>query len=456
MDLNDKNLWEDLLLAIEESSVVPIVGGGLLTVDSPNGPRLFHQLVAGELAKELKVPTVSLRRDFETNDVVCAYDRFHGDPSVINSTVVRIVKNLKIPVPDPLRWLAEIPNFRLFISTTMDTLLEDAITSVRGRPPAVASFPATSKLIDYDDATLEQQGSMVFQILGRISALPKFAVTEGQMLEQMHDFMTGKARPERLIEKLQQSHLLVLGVEFPDWLARFLLRLARAQALWAPREMMEIIADSRSSQSEFASFLFHFSPLRSHIFMGGSPVDFVRELNRQWLARHPKSAAPSPVPSAEVEPPAAMSGGSVFISYAHEDRPAAFHLADALSAKGLEVWVDRRLNCGDDYNRIIERHIRECCAFVAVISRNTQNDDDHYWRRERYQAVERNKSFFGADRPFLFPVVVDDIPMDALTEVRSRLFERTALYALAGEPSVSLVQQLDLAQKAYRKQFSRV
>ncbi len=456
MNLTDKNLWEDLLIAIEEGQVVPIVGRELLIVDSGQGPRPYHQIVAERLAAELKVPADHLpKKGYETNDVVCAYDKFHGDHSEIDKTVVRIIKNLKVPVPEPLRQLAEIPKFQLFVSTTVDTLLEEAIAAVRGRPPATVSFPATSSLIDLDEALMEKNGALVFQILGRVSSLPKFAVSEGQMVEQMHDFMTGKGRPDKLIDKLQQSHLLVLGVDFPDWLARFLLRLARDKALWDSRQMMEIFADSRSMQNEFAAFLRHFSPLNSHVFTDGTPVDFVRELNRMWFERNPKSAAPQPRVSENAEQPAPMSGGSVFISYAKEDREAAFNLADRLIEHDLEVWVDRRLKAGDDFGRLIERHIRECCAFVPVISRNTQNDDDRYWRIEWNQAVKRAEGYFGTDRPFLFPVVVDDTPINQLVEVRRNTFNRSVVVAHGGNPPESLIQQLDIAQKAYRKQFAR-
>ena len=79
------------------------------------------------------------------------------------SRVVRIVKELKVPLPEPLLLLAEIPKFSLFVSTTFDTLLEEAIFKVRGRKPTVVAFPATSSLTDFDDALLEQSGSLVFR-----------------------------------------------------------------------------------------------------------------------------------------------------------------------------------------------------------------------------------------------------------------------------------------------------
>ena len=397
-------LWDDLLPAIEEGQVVPIVGRDLLMVDTADGPQPFHHLLAERLAAELKIPADRLPPDFETNDVVCAYKEFHGDPLAVRpQLVLRIIKDLQVQSPEALRLLAEIPNFRLFISTTFDTLLEDAITAARGRKPAVVAYPPASNLIDFDDALLNESGSLVFQILGRVSVSSTFAVTEGQMLEQMHDFMAGESRPKKLIAKLQQSHLLILGVGFPDWLSRFLLRLSRARPLWDSRMITEVIADGKFMPPKFAEFLQRFSPQQTHVYTDGSPVDFVRELHRRWFERHPKTApAASPARTA-TEKPANMSSGSIFISYAHEDEKAAFQLADDLTAAGLEVWIDRRLNPGDDFQNIITQYIRDCCAFVPLLSSNTQDDSPRWFRKEWAQAIQIASSYFGTDSNFPFP-----------------------------------------------------
>jgi|SRR4029077_1129131 len=78
----DTNLWEDLLLAIEEGQV-PIVGRDLLVVDTEMGPRLFHHIVAKRLAAELNIPQDHLPPDFDANDVICAHENFHRDPMAI-------------------------------------------------------------------------------------------------------------------------------------------------------------------------------------------------------------------------------------------------------------------------------------------------------------------------------------------------------------------------------------
>ena len=45
--------------------------------------------------------------------------------------------------------------------------------------------------------------------------------------------------------------------------------------------------------------------------------------------------------------------------------------------------------------------------------------------------------------------------MGELNEMRREIFNRSATRALQGEPPAALVQQLDAAQKAWRKQFAR-
>lgn len=452
----ESDFWENLVYAIEDGQVVPIVGRDLLIVATEQGPTPFYRLVASKMAAQLRVPTDRLPHEFDINDVACAYKELRGDPTDVNSSVLRVIRSLSLPTPEPLLLLAEIPNFHLFISTTIDGLLEGAIASVRGSRPAVVSFPPATDILDFDESLVRTQGSVVFHILGLLSSSAPFAVTEGQMLEQMHEFMTSEGRPRRLIAKLQQSHLLVLGVDFPDWLARFLLRIARKNPLWDSRSITEVFADSRVAKEDFARFLKYFSTPRSTIYPDGSPVDFVRELHRQWFAKHPKgvTAAPSSAPSGEIS---TWSPGSIFISHASEDHDAAWRLADELTKAGLEVWVDRRLKPGDDFRDIINFHIRECCAFVAVLSRNTNAEDGpgRWFRDEWYQARDLSRRYTGTDRMFLFPVIVDDSPSGSLTAIRQDLFGRSAANAPQGVPPHELVTQLDAAQKAHRKQLAR-
>ncbi len=452
----EAEFWENLLYAIEDGQVVPIIGRDLMLVQTEKGPLPFHRVVAMRLAAQLRVATEQLPPDYDINDVACASKEFRGDPSVVNSFVLRIIRSLSLPPSEPLDLLAQIPNLNLFISTTIDSLLEESIARMRGCKPAVVAFPPATDLLDYDESLLRSNGSVVFHILGLLSSSSPFAVTEGQMLEQMHDFMTSEGRPKKLIAKLQQSHLLILGVDFPDWLARFLLRIARKNPLWDSRTITEVFVDPRALKEDFARFLQYFSTQRSTIYPDGSSAQFVRELNRRWFEKHPKDKGAAPV-AASSSALSAWSPGSIFISHASEDHEAAFRLADALTVAGLEVWVDRRLKAGDDFRDVINYHIRECCAFVAILSSNTNVEDGpgRWFRDEWYQARDLSRRYTGTDRAFLFPVIVDNTPSSSLTAIRQDLFSRSAILAPAGAPPPELIQQLDMAQKAYRKQLAR-
>jgi hypothetical protein len=99
--------------------------------------------------------------------------------------------------------------------------------------------------------------------------------------------------------------------------------------------------------------------------------------------------------------------------------------------------------------------VRECCAFVPVLSAHTQPDDERWFRKEWAQACDRARSYFGTDRTFLYPVVVDETPIPDLIEMRRNIFGASAVLAPGGRPPIELVRTLDAAQKAWRRQFAR-
>jgi TolB-like protein/Flp pilus assembly protein TadD len=99
---------------------------------------------------------------------------------------------------------------------------------------------------------------------------------------------------------------------------------------------------------------------------------------------------------------------AVFISYASQDAEAAGCICEALLAAGIEVWFDQsELRGGDAWDQSIRKQIKTCALFLPVISRNTHNRDEGYFRLEWKLAVDRCH-LMTADKPFLLPVVVDD------------------------------------------------
>jgi TolB-like protein len=99
--------------------------------------------------------------------------------------------------------------------------------------------------------------------------------------------------------------------------------------------------------------------------------------------------------------------GAVFLSYASQDAQAARRICDALRAAGIEVWFDQsELRGGDAWDRKIRQQIRDCALFVPIVSQNTQERLEGYFRLEWKLAVDRSH-LIAIERAFLVPVVVD-------------------------------------------------
>jgi hypothetical protein len=102
--------------------------------------------------------------------------------------------------------------------------------------------------------------------------------------------------------------------------------------------------------------------------------------------------------------------GAVFLSYASQDTEAAQKICEALRAADIEVWFDQsELRGGDAWDHKIRDQIHDCRLFVPVISANTEQRDEGYFRREWLLAVDRTRDMV-RKRTFLVPVVIDGTP----------------------------------------------
>jgi hypothetical protein len=400
------NIWDRLLDSLDERSVIPIVGPDLLQLELDGTTVLLDQYVARRLALTSKLPADDLPAERSLNYVVCQLLRLRKDRYGICDDIFQIMKEANFKPSRPLRQLAEITDFNLFVSTTFDSLLEKAINEVRfGNAAGTLSIAYSPKRVDDLPSGKEKlPRPTVYSLMGKLSATGSYVISDEDLLEYVCDLQSPSRRPERLFDELKKNHLLILGADFPDWLARIFLRTAKGGRLSATRDFVEILADRKTHRDPtLVSFLLHFSS-HTRVFRAGGAVEFVDELWRRWCERHPQSPSP-----AESTPQRDMPRNAVFISYAREDLPAVEELKAGLEAAGLQVWFDNdRLKPGDSFNPQIEQYIsRGCGCFVAVISRNTERRHEGFFRREWNLAVERDKGIHFT-RKFIVPVVVDD------------------------------------------------
>ncbi len=173
------DVWEDLLNYIEEKRVIPIVGPELLKVETEAGPRLLVEWLAEKLAARLNVDLALLSKPLLLNDVVCAYLANHGRREEAYTRLRTIMREAAFAPPLPLRQLAEITDFNLYVSMTFDPLLEQAINAVRfgGAANTEVIAYAPNRVADLPVERDDLQRPVVYHLLGRLSASPSNVIS---------------------------------------------------------------------------------------------------------------------------------------------------------------------------------------------------------------------------------------------------------------------------------------
>jgi TIR domain len=436
---DDSKQWSKLLQSIAKGVVIPIVGRDLLRLEIDGRAQLVYEYLAQQLAAELEVecePSASM------DQVVAAYLNAsrRNSRDDVNVKTFEILNKLRdaqgqLPVPEPLRKLATISPLRLFVSTTVDSLLAKTLGSPADH---VFAYAPNSVLTDIPRDYSRSPHRVVFHLFGRISGIPDSALIDEETLEfiwKLHEeSMSG--RLANLFDELRTKRLLLIGNAHPDWLARFFVRLSRRDRLYSGNEAREFVADGAVvADVHLRDFLENFSP-QTKSFGVANPIEFVDQLAEKWDAFADKPAVAGVDASfLTTKPPA------VFVSYTSQDVAAVERLHSSLGSAGLDVWFDKgRLGSGDPWWPVIEQNIATCDVFVPVISANTNRRDEGIFIREWNRALERLRDMDRATARLIHPVIVDDTAESAVSFSGFRDFHYTR--AAGGEPNADFIKTL--------------
>jgi hypothetical protein len=440
----DEDAWDDLLNFIEERRVIPIVGPDLLRVQTDRGLMPLYEWLAGKLASRLQVDASLLPQPLTLNDVVCSYLGQHGRREEAYTRLRSILRENDFEPPAVLRQLAQITDFDLFVTTTFDPLLEKAVNAERygGQPTAEVIAYAPNRVADLPAERSQLTRTVVYHMFGRLSASPTYVISDEDMLEFICALQSEHLTPEKLFHELEHNHLLLIGSDFSNWLARLFLRMAKRKRLSDPRDVGEVLADDHTLNDErLVAFLQQVS-VRTRVY-GGAEA-FVAELHARWMKRNGGAQATpgaTAAPQRFLPPAREMPENAIFISYAREDLAAVQRLKAAMDAAGLVTWFDLdRLEGGDEFDRKIRANISRCSYFVPIVSATTQRRLEGYFRREWSYAVDRSLNI--ADGAvFILPVCIDDTPeAAALVPEKFRALHMSRLPG--GEPTPEFLRRL--------------
>jgi len=459
--VQDKDFdWDDLLCCMAEHSVIPIIGRELLTVSMDGQEMLLERYLAERLASRLNVRMDGFGNGLDLNAVATAHLSQGGDAGKIYTTLVSIMgePTSRFATPASLEKLAEITDFKLFISTTFDSLLCQALSPKRhdcALPERCLVYSPYKNSLDEDYDLPDKlkldklTGAYVHYLFGRLSTRGDYAVTDEDYLEFISKLLQErKKRPVRLFEEFTRNHLLFLGCGFENWLERFFIRAVRDESFdqSSRSPIHQIIADREAGRG--GSLTVFLQLYRMQVFREGDPVQFVNELHRRWRERNPIIAEAKPPESR-----ARMEPGAIFLSYASEDRSAARNMKEALRQAGLDVWFDQSpssLEAGALWDQEIRANIRRCAVFVPIISRHAQQRTEGYFRKEWKWAIERSEGI-AETRRFIQPVVLDDTSENA-PDIPHQLWDYQCSRFAEGRPTPEFVERLKTQVQQLRKE----
>jgi len=267
----DEDIWEDLLVYIEEERVIPIVGPASSTVLANGRTIALEDYVAGRLTSRLGLPSDALPPAPTLNEVVSLYLRRNGRREALYPRIRSIVQDAAFTTPKVLRQLAEIRQFNLFVTTAFDPLLETAINEVRfgGAPRTQTIAYAPNNVRDLETSKRSLIAPTVFHLFGKLSASPSYAISDEDLLEFLNALQSESRRPERLFDELENNHLLIVGGNFSDWVARMFLRAAKRRRLSDPREYSKFSLMTAAAMTRGWS---PFSPISARGRRSSTPV----------------------------------------------------------------------------------------------------------------------------------------------------------------------------------------
>lgn len=401
---------------IEARQVIPIIGPELLVLGQESGEPTLYQYLAKELVARLSLDEERLAPGYGLLEVTSLFlqdprnraDDLHYDTR-------EILTGRSWPTPEPLRQLAAISHFDLFVSTTFDSLLEQALNE--GRQPGAPSIStlAYSEKRQLEDLPADSGSAprrTVYQLFGKLDGTGDYGITEEKILELTHRLQSRDQRPQNLFDALRAKSLLIIGCSLPGWLVRFLLRATKGDQLFT-QGSHGVIADRASRGDQ--PFVMFLERRQTAIYTDGDAVQFVDELHRHWMERFGQRASPEAraqsVPTLPQIPDFKLD--SVFLSYASEDREDALRVKQAFDEAGVDVWFDQiALESGDDYRRKVETNIENCSCFVPLISRHTATLEKRFFRREWSKAIHEAEEY-PPGYPFIQPILLDDTPLDS-------------------------------------------
>lgn len=406
--------WDELLKRIQRKNVIPVIGQGLYRIgsnDEPNNDISLYDFLAEKVAGSCGV-TPNPEENHKFAKACLEFLKKNKQYLILSEFLKKTMKEVHMAPENPLKKLACVKAFDIFITSAYDDFLADTIKTVRAVPTETFCYTIMEKHLYLMDSVLfkllENSGcTMVYHMLGHVKNMDP-AYTEKDILETLLDFkkdMETNAQ-HSLFQKLKSSSFLFIGCGFDDWLFRFFIRsLSNGPYEFKAESQTRKFVGEDFATNKKDPFLELPRFLKDHhaeVFYTCGGNDFVDLLLKKLEKNKPDLIIqPWEFPA------------QVFISFEGKDRKAARQLAANLREDGIDVWQDeRRLQPGDEVDETIIKAIDKCPVFLALISKHsqcihTEKGKLKYHCREWERAYTNLKADDKNKQAAIIPVIID-------------------------------------------------
>ena len=392
----EEPMWNALVSKIIDGDVIPVVGPEILT----NGEIINKQLL-DFISKSFNVQ--SNPQSFSE----LVYDDTYLKANIIGGrdSIYTWINRLFAPdVPkqrasDLLQKLIESRLFPFIITTSFTPIVEQVMRDVWGKDLRVLKF--NNNPSENDDIANESDlyKPSVYYMFGQVgdTRAHSYVVTDQDMLEFCSSWLTEGSRPKKLIDFLQGKFLLMLGIDYSDWLFRFVWYSIRKE-----RKITDNNSDMIATNKLEESFI-HFM-MRNKTYMKSSPNEVINQIvnrmNKQY-ERNPKlrDKIQKRITTKFSYP---EENTDIFVSYSRSDSAFVELLYNEFTRRRLNVWYDKyNLTDGGKCMEEIKRAIKTAKYFIPILSQNIERekDDAHVYRNEWDIACS-----VGIGRTYIIPI----------------------------------------------------
>jgi hypothetical protein len=397
--------WGSFIDNLRAGDLIPITGYDLsLVKDKDDKPVPLYDYIAGELARRLEIPYTGQK----INELAADYP--DANIMLTTNSIYNKIDEDRFFL-DPLEKLAEITDFRFYISTVLDDLLIKALRKTRNLEKSeirvidysLQQFSDTAAYIDEE----ETPPVTVFNLLGSLGNIAESAFTDEEILEHFFSLANKSMNnplADYFLEKLRNKILLFLGCDFPDWFMRFIIR---------------ILTNQRYKFRIFSDYI-----VNDSVYKSPALLKFLKQFNKNVVVLDDKKAANSRVFIDELHDRWCESisnrpiqyEGPVFLSYNHPDREKVKTLKKLLRAKGIpNVWFDIDDLEAGEHQPLIEDEIKKCKVFIPLISNNSLTNNQGYTWKVEWSGIEARlmaDKYYGKMSFHIIPIILDNTARD--------------------------------------------